>query len=386
MIASPASTMTHPRSRAHPSAARPGFSLVELLVAITLTLSVFAITLPFVRAQSRALGANAGRLDAEQLARYAQRTIDSDLRLAGADGVGQPVIVQADAMALSFNVNLLAPDTTDPNALAVEAGAATTLTESWRLAAAAALPRVTKVYPTADYLTAAGTISRNETVSYFLHSDTVSGRSDVYVLYRRVNARDSVQIVRGLFVPDSGAFFTYFQTLNDTLAPITTGLPLYFDNATSQLIRAVGLRSSGFFRNRQEGVDVIRTVDWRTMLPRVSSTGAGSCGAAPTAPSNVDPEDETNAPGYRVELTWDKSSDDGGGASDVRHYQVMVRPNSNPVVWQPVAAVPATGANSYRYDHFLPQITGSVKYGVRAIDCGGLGSSVATHAANQTLP
>jgi type II secretory pathway pseudopilin PulG len=365
---------------------RPGFSLVEMLVAITLTLAVFAITLPFVRAQSRALGANAGRLDAEQVARYAQRAIDSDLRLATADGIGQPVIVQAGPLAISFNVNLIAPDTADPNALTIEAGAATTLTESWRLAAAAPLPLVAKVYPTADYTTAAGTISRNETVSYFLRPDTVSGRTDIYVLYRRVNARDSVQVVRGLHVPAGGAFFRYFRTVNGVLTEITTGLPLFFDNPVSQQIRAVGMRSSGFFRNRQEGVDVIRTVDWRTTLPVSGTAAVGSCGAAPAAPSNVDPEDEDNAPGYRVEVTWNRSGDDGIGAADVRQYQVLVRPNSNPVVWQPVASVPATGATSYRYDHFQPQITGSVKYGVRAIDCGGLASTIATHNSNQSLP
>jgi len=357
-----------------------------LLVAITLTLSVFAITLPFVRAQSRALGANAGRLDAEQVARYAQRAIDMDLRLASADGVGQPVIVQAGPMAIAFNVNLLAPDTTDPNAVSIAAGAASTLTESWRLANAATLPKSTKAYPTVDYLTAAGTISRTETVSYFLHPDTISGRTDVYVLYRRVNARDSVQVVRGLYVADTEGFFTYLQTVSGVLTQITTGLPLYFDNATSQQILAVGLRSSGLFRNRQEGTDVIRTVEWRTTLPLRSTAAAGGCGAAPTSPSGVNPNVPNASFGYRVEVTWSKSSDDAGGASDVRSYQVLIRPNSNPVVWAHVVTVPATGASSYRYDHFFPTLTGSVRYGVRAIDCGGLASSVATHNSNQTLP
>jgi Tfp pilus assembly protein PilW len=52
--------------------ARPrGFTVVEIIVAMVLTLAVFAITLPFVRAQTRALGVSAGRLDADQLARYA---------------------------------------------------------------------------------------------------------------------------------------------------------------------------------------------------------------------------------------------------------------------------------------------------------------------------
>jgi type II secretory pathway pseudopilin PulG len=373
------------RPRSTGRCVRPGFSLVELLVALTLTLAVFAITLPFVRAQSRALGANAGRLDAEQVARYALRAIDRDLRLASADGVGQPVIVQAGPMAISFNVNLLAPDTTDPNAVAVEVGAAPTLTESWRRANAAPLPLGPKVYPTVDYFTVTGGVSRTETISYFLGPDTVSGRTDVYVLYRRVNARDSVQVVRGLFVPPATALFRYFHNVSGVLTEITTGLPLYFDNATSKQIRAVGIRASGFFRNRREGMDVIRTVDWRTILP-ITTSAAESCGAAPASPTNVQPVGEIDAPGYRVEVTWNRSSDDGGGASDVRHYQVLVRPNITPVVWEAVASVPATGAATYRFDHYLPSITGAVRYGVRAVDCGGMASNVATHTSRLILP
>lgn len=108
---------------------RRGFSLVEILVAMTLTLAVFAIALPFVRSQSRALGTNAGRLDAEQVARYAQRAIDKELRLVQADP-GQSRLVMAGPMAIAFNANVLAPDSTDTEALEVEAGAPAALTES----------------------------------------------------------------------------------------------------------------------------------------------------------------------------------------------------------------------------------------------------------------
>ncbi|MDH5233502.1 MAG: prepilin-type N-terminal cleavage/methylation domain-containing protein, partial [Gemmatimonadota bacterium] len=130
--------------------ARPGFSLVEILVAMALTLAVFAITLPFVRAQTRALGVSAGRLDADQLARYAQRAVDHDLRLASAVP-GQPLLVLAGPMAIAFNANLLAVDTSDPGARDINAAAPTTLTDSWRLADAATLPNTARNYPTQDY-------------------------------------------------------------------------------------------------------------------------------------------------------------------------------------------------------------------------------------------
>ena len=230
------------------SRVRPGFSLVEMLVAMTLTLAIFAITLPFVRAQSRALGSNAGRLDAEQVARYAQRAIDRELRLAVSDA-GQPMLVYAGPMGISFNANVLAPDTTDPGALEIETGAASTLTEAWRVSDAATIPLTTRAYPTVDYTDGAGNLSRNETISYFLHPDTVSGRSDIYVLFRRVNARDSVQVVRGIHVPADSAFFSYQRMVSGALAPLTASqLPQFWDSTTIAEIRAVGLRSAGYLR------------------------------------------------------------------------------------------------------------------------------------------
>ena len=73
---------------------RAGFTLVEMMMAILLTVLVFAITVPFFRMQTNALDIGAGRMDALQTARYAQTAIDRQLRLAG--GItGQPIIVQA---------------------------------------------------------------------------------------------------------------------------------------------------------------------------------------------------------------------------------------------------------------------------------------------------
>ena len=66
---------------------RPAFSLVEMMVAMVITMAVFAITLPFVRAQTRSLGSTAGRMDADQIARFAMRAVEQDLRRAAGEGI-----------------------------------------------------------------------------------------------------------------------------------------------------------------------------------------------------------------------------------------------------------------------------------------------------------
>lgn len=353
------------------SRVRRGFTVVEVIVAMALTLAVFAITLPFLRSQTRALAASAGRLDADQIARYAQRAIDHDLRLATADA-GQPLLVHAGAMAITFNANLFASDTTDPNAVDIDAGAGSTLTESWRLADAAVLPRTSRTYPTQDYLDADGNVSRNETISYFLHPDTISGRSDLYVLYRRVNARDSVQIVRALHVPADSAFFNYARPVGGALTRIAASrLPLYWDSTAIDSVRSVGIRSAGFFRERATGNETIRTVYWASTVTNAVGRLGPTCGDTPERPGGLDANVETGSSPYRVELTWDDSPDDGGGENDVRHYIVEWRSTAAGAPWRTLATIPATGDNRYDWYHALPPGSGSFGYGVRAVDCGG---------------
>ncbi len=364
-------------------AQRAGFTLVEILVAMTLTLAVFAITLPFVRAQTQALGASAGRLDADQVARYAQRAIDSDLRLATADP-GQPLLVYAGPMGVSFNANLLASDTLDPGAADIEPGAATTLTVSWRLADAAAVPRGGgRAYPTQDYNDASGTVSKNETISFFLHPDTITGRSDIYVLWRRVNARDSVQVVRNLHVPADSAFFSYYRPVAGTLTRIAAArLPLWWDSVAVDSIRSVGIRAAGYYRNRTTGAETIRTVQWTTVLANATTRLSAGCGGAPGAPAALTAVKTTNSRPLRVTLDWDDSGDDGSGALDVRQYVIEWRPSGG--VWRALVSVPATRAASYRWIHALPLVNGTYEYGVRALDCAS--SSARVTATALTIP
>jgi hypothetical protein len=312
--------------------------------------------------------------------------VDRDLRLAAGDP-GQPTVVYAGPMGVSFNANLLAADTSDPNAFEVQAGADSSLTEAWRVSDAATLPLTARSYPTENYLGADGVASHVETISYFLHPDTVTGRSDIYVLYRRVNARDSTLVVRGIQVPADSAFFSYFQSDADSLVQIpAASLPLYWDSTAAATIRAVGIRSTGFFRNATDAEDVLRTVRWRTLFTNATPSVPG-CGAAPGAPSGVGHslQTATGSSSYHVRVTWDRSGDDGTGADDVTHYIVWIRYNVNPVTWLRVATVPARDASTYRYDHYQPTLVGQVRYGVSAVDCGASESDKASHNSNLNL-
>lgn len=368
---------------------RRAFSLVEMLVAITLTLAVFAITLPFVRAQSRALGDNAGRLDAEQIARYAQRAIDRELRLAISDP-DQSMIVYAGPMGISFNANVLAADTTDPSALAVEAGAPTTLTEAWRVANAAPIPMSTRTYPTVNYTDASGTLSRIETISYFLHPDTFPDRSDIYVLYRRVNARDSVQVVRNIHVPEDSSFFSYQRMVNGALTTIpTASLPLFWDEADAQDIRAVGLRSAGFFRNRQTQRDIIRTVYWVTSLANAGTVaGTAGCSGVPALPGNsdfdIDVYDDDDDRPLRVRLQWDASADDEDDDFTATQY-VIERKKSTDTLWTAIGSVTAMGENDYEWFDYPSRLNGTYQYGLRVLGCDGEFSARKTWSS-RTLP
>ena len=367
------------------SRARPAFTVVEIIVAMVLTLAVFAITLPFVRAQTRALGASAGRLDAEQVARYAQRAIDQDLRLASTSP-GQPLLVYADRMGIAFNANLFAADTSDPGAADIETGAPTTLTESWRLADASTIPGTARTYPEQDYLDGDGTVSHNETISYFLRPDTITGRSDLYVLYRRVNARDSVQIVRALHVPADTAFFSYYRPVSGVLTRIADArLPLYWDSTAIDSIRSVGVRSAGYFKDRITEAVTIRTVQWTSVLPNAANRLVANCGNAPAAASAVTATKVTVGQPYRVSVTWSRSTDDGAGDADVRQYVVEWRDQGSGGPWSSLATVAATGATTYQWDHALPLTAGTYEYAIRASDCAGAYSTAVT-SSTVTLP
>jgi hypothetical protein len=373
-------------------ARRDGFSLVEMVFAVSITVLVFSIAVPFFRAQTRAMDAGAGRLDAFQSARYAVARIEADLRSAGGD-VGQPVIVQAAPFAIAFNANRQGrTTTTDPNASYWDASLDTLTANAWMVSRAAALRTSSKTYPPRTYTDPNGNTGQAETIQYYLLPDTSGTATGLYVLYRKVNDRDSTLITRNLYVPsDSSFFFRYYltNTSGTTSTIANTTLPLYWDDSLSRAdsITAVQVRATGRFWDRQTQSEVRRDLYVTVKLRNALRLRTVTCGAVPATPDSLGVTVETAPAGQKldVRLDWTAVAGDSTTPRDVRHY-VVYRRVSGASTWTAIGSKPARAARAYRYQDFaLPLAAGTYEYGLAAADCSGL-SGVRTGTATVTFP
>ena len=363
---------------------RSGFTLIEMMMAVLLTMMVFAATIPFFREQTIAVDRSAGRLDALQNARYAQNAIDRELRMAG--GVpGQPIIVQAAPFAVTFNVNLVTATTNDPDATYYNPYADTLAVDSWEPARSKKLPTSSVVYPTQFYYGPGGAQSPAETISYMLYLDATSGRTDLYNLFRRVNDRDSTLISNDLWIPvDTNYFFQYFKsTSTGALTQIPqASLPLYWTDATQKIdsIASVFMRVAGLYHDVRKNTDVTRTIYHTTALLNYGMLGLSLCGTSPGAPPSVSVTQVLDTIGGVVgvldnTVTWTPSADEPpNGARTVGLYVIERMPFGG-TDWQVLFNQSANGATSYTYpDYSLP--TGTWQYGVAAQNCSQINSTV----------
>lgn len=365
--------------------ARSGFTLIEMMMAILLTMLVFAITIPFFRVQTTAVDTSAGRLDALQNARFAQNAIDRELRIAGGE-TGQPIVLQAAPFAVTFNVDLVSRLTSDPNATYYNPTADSLATESWAPSRKKNLPTATKQYPLVYYYDANGNQSPAETISYMLYVDASTGRNDVYTLYRRVNDRDSTLVTRNLWIPtDTNYFFRYYKAnAAGTLTLIPSGsLPVYWDAASrlADSIRVVELRVAGLYRDVRRAADVTRTIYHRTTLMNAGMLKVNICGDPPPAPTNVVATQVLDVLGdvSKITVSWTASTHESGGEKDVGLYVVQRRPSAG-TDWEALQNVVAQGLASYTFDDFAFTL-GSWVYGVLAQDCSPANSAVSAATA-----
>jgi prepilin-type N-terminal cleavage/methylation domain-containing protein len=171
---------------------RPGFTMLEMMVAITLMLMVFALAVPFFSVQARTVTSGAGRLDAMQNARFASSAIDRELRMIGA-GVAdkQPMLVQADPYAITFSADLVTTDSGDASAVYYDKDADSTTVIDWDPSTKTMLPLSTNYFPDSVYYMSGSANnpvrSRAETISYWVQHDSTTADPNLYILWRRVN-------------------------------------------------------------------------------------------------------------------------------------------------------------------------------------------------------
>jgi prepilin-type N-terminal cleavage/methylation domain-containing protein len=379
-----AARLTAPR---HSDKRRQGFSLIEMMIAMTMMLLIFAIVIPFMQTQMHQVGRTAGDLDALQNARFSQNMIDRELRVAGAGVVPQQsFIVQAAPMAVTFNADLVTADSTDPTAVYYDPNVDTSTTHALPFAQAVTLPNSVPSfnYPGQDYVSSPGVLSTAETISYYLVIDPTQPVGNIYTLYRRVNAAAPTVISTGISVPAGTAFFQYYK-----LDAVTGGLdsipnaslPLYHtavqhsspadtgQSARTDSIRAVQMVVTGMYDDPTRG-PVYKTVTTMTKLLNAGLLYASECGQPPI-PVNT-PAANWYGPGPTtdsVTVTWTASPDQNGGEQNVQFYMVYRKATATVDWGNPVESVPA-GTATYEYkDPAAPNLHGSYQYDVIAQNC-----------------
>ena len=383
-----------------------GFTIAEMLVAMTLMGVLLGISTQLFRKQSAAVSTQAGRLDAQQNSRFALSMLDRELRVAGVGVVdAQPMIVAAGPLSITFNADLVAEDTSDLGAVYidpdVDSAAAGVMMPSEKLT----LPGTSKQYPDSMYYQNAGVPSLAETISYWLSRDSTSKRTNEYILFRRVNGRPIKVVARGLIYNSQDTIFQYFKgDTTGALSPISPAvLPLVHSapihgapndtgrSAAIDSIRQVKVQFTSVFHDPRTGQDTYRRLQTTIHIMNAGLIHHSTCGQPPLGVSptaTVTPADGITVFQPYVTVSWSPSVDDGTGEKDVERYAIYRRLSSDPAFDQPIASAPAgldSNSTSYSFTDTGVLSGQSWIYGVAAQDCTPSSSPIGAAAA-VTIP
>lgn len=378
--------------------ARQAFTLLEIVLAITVMTIVFGLTIPFFHTQVKAMNAQASRADAHQNARFGVSVIERELRVAGAGMPGtQPMIVQADPYAVTFNVDLVSnsrdgsgnfgavyfdPDMPD--------GATVSMDPSSQIF----LPRSEIPYPDSNYYMGGTLRSFAETISFWIGVDTSVGNDGSYALYRRVNNLPPSVVARGLVISgeDPPTFRYLIADDRERLVEIPEDRLPAFHTAIHGGPQDIGLSAltdsikmvTVFLRTRVPGGKVgkwgveekatYRQVEASVRLLNSGLLHHATCGEAPVFGQSVDAKYDSVS--RNVIIKWSRAVDEAGGEKDVDRYVIFRRSISDAAFTNPHTSIGA-GESTYVF-HDAAVSAGRWIYGVAAQDCGGQYSPVAS--------
>lgn len=371
---------------------RAGFTLIEVVVAMTIFLVVLSFSLPFFNSQSRAITTATGRGDMVRGLQFAIAQIDRDLRMAGAGTYfQQPMLIQIAPLAMSFNANSSSPDSADVRAVYWDPDADSTTQTSLTTTTPVFLPLSgSKVYPDTNYVIG-GIRSPAETISYWFSLDSTTARTDDYILWRRENATAPTIVVKGIIIPVGGSVFSYVKA--DTGGAISTitaaQLPRYHtaplhgspsDTGLAAMIdsvRVVKVVITGSYDDNRVG-SVTQTM---TASIRVANSGLANrvtCGDSPVFGRAVTAT--LGAAPLRVTLTWNAAVDETGGERDVEQYAIFRKLPTATAYDEPFASI-AAGLASYTF--IDSNVTSGEQwiYGVAAMDCSPALSAASSSGA-----
>lgn len=377
---------------------------MEVVISLVLLMIITGAAVQFLRKQTGLVTRETSRMDAMQNAQFAASQVERELREAGAGVTDfQPMLVQVDSEAMTFNANMVSIDTGDVRAVYQIQDADTNSARAMTKAERTGLPNSspTKLYPDTTYMAATGVPSGAETISYFLRKDSTTVQTNDYVLFRRVNALVPTLVARGIVKDsrDTMPFFTYYKTdtLNRLVAIPRSIMPLYHvmihgavndtgKFALTDSVQAVRVHFLTATRDPRTGQDALRTVETLVRLMNSGLLQRTSCGQPPYPVAT--PTVVTSASGAAVpfaKVTWTRSSDDGAGEKDIERYAIFRRPTASASFGDPISSIPASKAATYSFTDNAVVAGQSYVYGIAAQDCTPLLSS-ATASLSVTVP
>ncbi len=371
---------------------RLGLTLVEILVAMTVTSVLIAATVPFFVAQARAVSSTAARTDAHHNARYAVNTIDRDLRVTGVGVVdAQAMVVWAGASFITVNGDLVS-HSRDASSVYSDPDAAMEMVTSLGKANQIKLPTSSPpiLYPDTTYwaVRPGGPTSTAETISYWLGRDSSVTNATTYILWRQVNDTKPRVVAKNLVVQTNQPAFRYYKLdslsrmveINQSTLPLYHSAPVHTrltgtsrpdtgKSAMTDSIRAVSVRLVGRYWDKRRAREILDTAEAFIRMPNAGLHRLATCGEAPLFGSEVKWESKPFPTGEpAIQLTWGPATDESGGEADVERYAVYRRRVSDLLFTEPIAILPA-GTLTYTYLDTDVAQADELVYGVSAQDC-----------------
>ena len=361
-------------------AVRAGFTIIELLIAMSVTLIILSIAAPMFRVQTKAVSTTAGRTDATRSANFGIDAIEQDLRNTGV-GVfgGQPLIVRGAIDAIAFNANMVTARTNDMTAVFYDPDADSTALGALSTSTALMLPNSSNMYPTATY------VSNAETINYYVRSDTglspITGGQRV-ILFRKVNNMPEEIIARNIIQTSTSPVFRYFRRSNTGVISEITGasLPLFHsvpqhgaaaDTGATAAIDSIAIVKINLISMYKDprGATNIDTVTRSVRIANQGLLQRAQCGEIPLSPGVPGPTLTVIGGLMSVKLVWTASGDELTGERDVEMYAVYRRLFGTLDWGEPLANLPATGVGSSQYIDNTVALHTKYEYAVSALDC-----------------
>jgi prepilin-type N-terminal cleavage/methylation domain-containing protein len=362
-------------------ARRPGFTLVELLVAMTVFGLVMGIVMSFMGASVRAYAKGSQSVEASQNMLFLSAALQRELRSAGTNvPPGQPFLVYAGDDVVAFHADYVS-NVGDPFAVHHDPDAPAGMVSSMTRAERTGIALTTVAYPDTTYRVGTA-ISPAELITFYFAPDEVTARTDDFALFRRVNGREAELVTnRILRVPDR-PFFEYLRIAlladGPGLVPVAS-LPLFHaepihlaaaDTGAVAVIDSIrGIRFNVAVTNGRTGdAEQVLEQTHTVWLRNAGLATQQTCGAPPlfgTVASAVG-RLEDGAP--VVELSWAAAIDETGGEEDVVRYVIWRTPLGAATGGDPFLSIPA-GNPSYTYLDRTVVSGESWSYTIAAQDC-----------------